>query len=295
VTTLLVLCAIDPEQPDRRCVGQSRFLGEAGLILAQRGIRLICAEPGAASGWQPVPRTWEPVDVTGVRGVYDRHHDPDRDVQRAWAKRGVPVVNAAAFSSLCDDKLAWASFARHEGLPAPRTLPATDDGWRDWPAPYHKPRTGRGGTGVSRLAPGDLPGSGIVQQALEARVAGETIRVLMQRSPTRPWFVAGAMRRVAPPGEPVSSLARGAAATPLSAADAASLTPLLEALGDRLDTRPGATHVVETGIDLVLTRSGPQVLEINARPGRSFDRIGRTDLRSEALMHPFDALLALID
>jgi len=294
LTTLLVLCAIDPDAPDRRCVGQSRFLGDAGLAKAARGIDVVCAEPGADRGWRAVPGTWRAADVRDVGAVYARHHDASRHVQRDWEARGVPVVNPTGFSDLCADKLAWYRFARRAGLPVPETVEADDPTWRGWSRPYAKPRRGRGGTGVRRLIRGDTPGPGVVQRAIEPRTRGESIRVLLQRSGARPWFQAGSLRRVAPPGEEVASLARGATAEALTPAESRSLAPLLARLSEALARRAEADRILEVGVDVIWAAERPWLLEINARPGRSFDRAERPDQRRAALLHPFEAMLDLL-
>jgi len=47
-------------------------------------------------------------------------------------------------------------------------------------------------------------------------------------------------------------------------------------------------------VDVILGHDGPRVLEWNARPGRSFDRIGRADLRAAAVTRPFDWIVGSI-
>ncbi len=293
---LLVVCAIDPDPGDplRRCTGQSRFLGEAGLWLARRGVDLICAEPGAATGYRPVPGAWEPATVEAIDAVFDRDHRRDRGAQHAWLARGVPVANPPAFHALCDDKLAFARWARGAGLPVPETVPAGDDAWRSWGAAYAKPRHGRMGAGVHRLAAGEAPRGAVVQRAVEPREAGESIRLLLQRTPGGPWTRAGAFRRVARAGADVVGLATGAEARPLRAEQRPALDGVERDSIRALAAAPDADLIVEVGIDVVLGRDGPAVLEWNARPGRSFERIGRDDLRCRAQRRPFEVLLGWV-
>jgi YheC/D like ATP-grasp len=291
---LLVLCAIDdhPLDPLRRCTGQSRFLGEAGLWLAERGVDLICAAPGADQGFRPVPGAWAPAAVDGIDAVFDRDHGPTRDIQRGWVSRGIPVGNPPAFQELCDDKLAFARWAREAGLPVPETVPADDHRWRDWDGAFHKPRRGRQGVGVRRLAPGEEPGGGVVQRGVTPDHPGESIRLLLQRTPDGDWLRAGAFCRVARDGGEVAGLSEGAEAHPLRQEQILPLAMLEPVLTAALRCAPGAERILEVGVDIVLGPDGPAVLEWNARPGRSFDRIGRDDLRRSAVQRPFQVLLA---
>ena len=290
--TLLVLCALDPQEPLRRCVGQSRFLGEAGLALAERGARLLCAEPGAATGVRPVKGGWSEEEVRGVVGVYDRHARPCGEVLEGWEDRGIPVANPPAFRELCDDKLAFATWAGGAGLPVARTVAADDPAWRSWEGAFVKPRRGWGGQGVRRMAHGPPAGDEIVQMAVEPAVPGESVRLLLQREPGRGWKSAGAFLRRAPGGGEVASLARGATAHPLDAGTERRLAPLVRKLVAALAVAPGGEGAVEVGVDLVIGRFGPWILEWNARPGRSFERIGRMDLRRSAQLRPFLWLLS---
>ncbi len=290
--TILVLCAIDPGEPLRRCTGQSAFLGEAGLGLAARGVRLLCAEPGADVGHRPLPGAWGIEAIDGVVAVYDRYrHGGSRDLQ-AWCERGVPVANPPAFRALCDDKLAFARWANGRGLPVPETVPAADPVWRGWTAAFVKPRRGWGGEGVR--PPGERPPDEgeIVQRAVIPRVPGESIRLLLQRDPDRGWIVAGGLVRLAAGEAGVASLQRGAAAHPLSGARLDGLGPLVDRLVRGLADAPEGDRIVEVGVDLVDTGEGPWILEWNARPGRSFHLAGRPDLRRDALLRPFRMLLS---
>lgn len=292
-TRLLVLCAIDPHpvEPLRRCTGQSRFLGDAGLWLAGRGIDLICAAPGASDGFRPVPGAWQPAAVDGIDAVYDRDHGPLRDVQRGWVSRDIPVANPPAFQELCDDKLAFASWGQDAGLPVPETVPVHDHRWRDWDRAFHKPRRGRQGVGVRRLGPGDEPVDGVVQRGVAPHQPGESIRLLLQRSPDGDWLRAGAFCRVAPDGGEVAGLSAGAEARTLSPDQEDALSALQPGLLAALARAPEVERVLEVGVDIVLGPDGPAILEWNARPGRSFDRIGNDDLRRAALRRPFEVML----
>jgi glutathione synthase/RimK-type ligase-like ATP-grasp enzyme len=231
--------------------------------------------------------------VRHVDAVYDRHHDPERAVQRHWELTTI-VGNSVSLSTLCDDKLAFARWARDHALPVPETVEAADPRWSTWPAAFNKPRRGARGHGVRLVDPGQPPRDGVVQRAVAPRHPGRAARVLLQRHPDRGWFVAGAMDRRAAPDVPVVSVATGADPCPLPASDLEASRPALSRLMQLLEQRPGAARSLEVGVDLVLSRDGPWIIEINARPGRSFDRIGRPDLRQRAMLHPFVTLLDLI-
>lgn len=286
---LLVLCAIDDHRPHRRCVGQSRFLGEAGLAMAQRGVDVLCAAPGASEGFRPIHRTWQPAEVTDIDGVYDRSHT-ERSHQRRWEQQGIPVGNPTSFSDLCDDKLRFHDWARSCGLPIPRTVPVTDQRWREWPLSFNKPRTGGRGRGVRLVCPQDSPTAGIVQRAVQPQVRGQSLRILLQRSAAGSWDVAGMMDRRSVDGNPVVSLSQGARALPVDVATQASLAPLITRITEALEALPDAQRLVEAGLDVILADDGPWILECNARPGRSFDRMGHPELRQAAVLRPFETI-----
>jgi glutathione synthase/RimK-type ligase-like ATP-grasp enzyme len=290
--SLLVLCDIDAAEPLRRCRGQSRFLGEVGLRLGRRGIRMICAEPASPFGYRPVPGGWREEPVEGVVAVLDRHRTPHPAVLAGWIDRGVPVANPPPFRDLCDDKLAFAGWALDQGLPVPETVGGDDPRWRDWDRPYVKPRAGWGGRGVRRHGGETVAAEEVVQRAVEPALAGESLRILLQRDGAGGWLSAGAMVRIAPAGRPVASLSRGARVRSLEPREQGALPALLEPIIIAIGRAPGGGAAVEVGVDLILAADGPWILEWNARPGRSFERIGRADLRAAAQIRPFETLLS---
>ncbi len=289
--TLLVLCAIDPDEPMRRCRGQSRFLGEVGLRLDARGIRMLCAEPADPVGHRPVRGGWIEEPVEGVVAVLDRHRVAHPAELARWGESGAEVANPPGFRALCDDKLAFARWARGRGLPVPATRPGDDPGPLVGSHAFVKPRTGWGGSDVRQHAGGPLGAHEIVQQSVKPVRAGEAIRLLLQRDVAERWIVAGALARLAPSGQPVASLARGARAAPLEVSRLESLAPLVGKLAEALEDAPGGDRAIEVGVDLILAQDRAWILEWNARPGRSFDRVGREDQRAEAQMRPFALLL----
>ncbi len=292
---LLVTCAVDRGEPMRRCTGQSRFLGEAGLALATRGVEIVCAEPGDEIGFRPVPGAWEPADAQDIDAVYDRSHPVDRGPQRAFEERGIPVVNATKFADICDDKLAFAASVGAQGVPVPETVHAVDPTWREWDLAYAKPRRGSQGRGVRVVGPDEPLDGGVVQRGVRPVIPGQSLRVLLQRAPDGRWTVAGIMDRRGGDDADVVSLTHGAAARPAGPDTERALAPLIEATTAVLDARPDAIRVAEVGVDVVVGPDGPVVLEWNARPGRSFDRMGRPDLRAAAVLRPFEWLLGLVE
>ncbi len=294
MTRLLVLCAVAPSRAMRRCTGQSRFLGEAGLGLARQGVEVVCAAPGEAEGYRPVPGAWEQATVEDIDAVYDRSHLRPRRSQRDWQDRRVPVFNPTSFSDLCDDKLAFARFARDRGLPVPRTVPSADPTWHGWERAFAKPRHGSRGQGVRAVVPGEALHGGVVQEGVESVVPGQSIRILMQRDAGGGWISAGMMDRRSADASAVVSLSTGAVAQPVDPGTARALGPLVDSTADTLDNLEDAERIVEVGVDLVVDRDGPWVIEWNARPGRSFDRMGRPDLREAAVSRPFGWMLDLL-
>lgn len=288
---ILVLCAVDPAEAMQRCVGQSRFLGEAGLGLTGQGVEVVCAAPGEAEGYRPVPGAWEPTAVADIDAVYDRSHVRPRRAQRQWEGLGVPVFNPSSFSDLCDDKLTFARFAHERGLPVPRTVAAADPAWRRWERAFAKPRYGDRARGVRPVLPHEALSGGIVQEGHEPVEPGQSIRILMQRDAGGGWIAAGMLDRRAEDAAAVVSLSRGAVARPVDPDVATGLRPLIAATAEILDALPDAPRIVEVGVDVVVDRRGPWVLEWNARPGRSFDRMGRPDLRTAAVNRPFARML----
>ena len=121
---------------------------------------------------------------------------------------------------------------------------------------------------------------------------GQALRLLLQRDDAGHWRMAGIMDRRAPPGSVVASLSSGATVRPVDSQVARALEPLSAEMIRVLDGWPDSDRILEVGADVVLGRRGPALIEWNARPGRSFDRMGRSDLRSAAVMRPFERIVA---
>ncbi len=229
--------------------------------------------------------------MEGVVAVFDRHPTLHADVLDGWIEQGVAVANPPSFRSLCDDKLAFARWAREQGLRVPETVTGGDARWRDWDRPFVKPLAGWGGRDVRRHEGEAVSAGQIVQRAVESARPGESLRILLQRDGVQGWLTAGSMVRVAPPGGAVASLARGARVRPAGPREHTVLPALLEPIIAALGRAPGGGDAVEVGVDLILAADGPWILEWNARPGRSFERIGRADLRAAAQIRPLETLL----
>lgn len=183
---------------------------------------------------------------------------------------GVPVLNAAVGIARSRDKLRCLQLLASSGLPIPRTVMARDrsnvprllDEVGGLPAVVKLLR-GTQGVGVmlaSTLAElqgildtfWDL-GQEIVLQEFVAESRGRDIRALVVGG-----RVVGAMRRKARRGEFRSNLHRGGRGKPVT------LSPQF------VEAALQATRVVGlevAGVDLLETRRGPTVMEVNSSPG----------------------------
>jgi ribosomal protein S6--L-glutamate ligase len=183
---------------------------------------------------------------------------------------GVPVLNAAVGIARSRDKLRCLQLLASSGLPIPRTVMARDrsnvprllDEVGGLPAVVKLLR-GTQGVGVmlaSTLAElqgildtfWDL-GQEIVLQEFVAESRGRDIRALVVGG-----RVVGAMRRKARRGEFRSNLHRGGRGKPVT------LAP------EFMEAAVQATRVVGlevAGVDVLETRRGPTVMEVNSSPG----------------------------
>jgi ribosomal protein S6--L-glutamate ligase len=183
---------------------------------------------------------------------------------------GVPVLNAAVGIARSRDKLRCLQLLASSGLPIPRTVMARDrsnvprllDEVGGLPAVVKLLR-GTQGVGVmlaSTLAElqgildtfWDL-GQEIVLQEFVAESRGRDIRALVVGG-----RVVGAMRRKARRGEFRSNLHRGGRGKPVT------LPP------EFMEAAVQATRVVGlevAGVDVLETRRGPTVMEVNSSPG----------------------------
>ena len=116
------------------------------------------------------------------------------------------------------------------------------------------------------------PDPTILQAAIEPPHgwASQTVRVLIQRTPKKDWFIGTPVVRRST-SDPVANASRGAEV----AAGPDVLTPTIlhrideevHSICEALDTTEEANHMVEAGIDLVLDKEfEPWLIEINSRP-----------------------------
>ncbi len=97
------------------------------------------------------------------------------------------------------------------------------------------------------------------------------IRVMVQRTPLRPWTVTGMVGRVAPPRKIVTNGSQGGTIYPVSALipNGAGLRRRMSRIGLLAARRLHAAYpgLVEIGLDIAIDRRGkPWVLEANTRP-----------------------------
>jgi len=273
--------------PDKRPIGR------AAAQLLEQGIDVVfgdTATRGCLSGFRVRENRWIEANEIPVVGVHDRYPSQIRAAQFKDIRTGlsgVPIGNSLDFTMLCRDKLASQSAFVAQGIRMPSVeadptrFQATIE---QWGSAFLKPRYGALGIGVRRVAPGDAlpthtvgvvdtrPDPTILQAAIAPPRgwASQTVRVLIQRTPSQGWFIGTPVVRRSTT-DPVANAARGAEV----AAGPDVLSPrVLNRIGDEvhaicsaLDTLKEAKHMVEAGIDLVLDRDlEPWLIEINSRP-----------------------------
>lgn len=193
------------------------------------------------------------------------------------------LIQSAASVELASDKMRSLLRMREQGLRVPSTrffFPWTrlaPEDLNDGPRFWIKSRTGSQGIGVSwaespeqALAQADLirmhQGSGLIQNHVE----GEEVRVIVLDD-----AVLGAMKREPLSGNPRGNLAQGALARPLTASS------------EIIDLAVRATRSLglrTAGVDLILSREGPVVLEANPSPGLTgISEITGRDLSTQLL------------
>jgi tetrahydromethanopterin:alpha-L-glutamate ligase len=194
----------------------------------------------------------------------------DADVQfeiyRALEGTGALVVNRIDALLAAQDKLRTSWLLRRAGVPTPRAAVAQSP--RDAASilaglgeAVMKPIAGSLGDGLERVAP-DRAGRRRVLERLEAEGAvylpawvpnaGRDARLFVVGH-----GVAGAMERIAPPGEWRTNVGRGARVRPLCATESLALVAIEAARALGLDW---------AGVDVVVGPEGPTVLEVNGNP-----------------------------
>jgi tetrahydromethanopterin:alpha-L-glutamate ligase len=202
-----------------------------------------------------------------ARGL-GRGGDPDVqfEIYRALEGTGALVVNRIDALLAAQDKLRTSWMLRRAGIPTPRAAAAQTG--RDAVAALTrlgeavaKPIAGSLGEGLDRVRP-DRAGRRKVLQRVEQEGAiylqewvpssGRDIRVFVVGA-----RAAGAMERIAPPGEWRTNVERGAKVRPIRAEPPLARTAIMAARTLGLDW---------AGVDIVLGPEGPTVLEVNGNP-----------------------------
>jgi ribosomal protein S6--L-glutamate ligase len=235
----------------------------------------------------PPMRARELDAVVLARGLSPKS-DPEAQfsLYRALELMGLPVINRIEALLDAQDKFRTSLLLQQSGVPTPPAALALNPdqarrmvrrlGWV-----VLKPPFGSLGEGVELLAPGE---EGEQRAAERAEADGAVYLQQYLPNPGRDLrvFVVGgravaAVERVASPGEFRTNVARGG--TPIPAV----LTP---ALCEAAESAARALGLDYTGVDLIPTGKGPQVIEVNGNP--SFDMFwnaARLDMAAEIAAH----------
>lgn len=183
---------------------------------------------------------------------------------------GAVCLNSAEAVALARDKPAVMQVFGRLQLPMPPSVPGTalrdDSSLAQLPFPFPmliKEDASAGGWGIHRvedaaaalavMARLNSAGAGFTLQAFIAEAAGRDLRVFVCGG-----RVLAAMCRTAPPGEFRANVRLGARAEAIIPDDAESALAL---------AATAALGLTVAGVDLLRTRAGPLLLEVNAAPG----------------------------
>lgn len=250
--------------------------GRAALALAP-AIDVVVSDRaagGAVSGHAVRDGRWVPVTDLPVDAAWNRfplHDRPDAWSALVAGLDGVRIGNPEAVLAHCLDKLACQRSL--EGTA--RQPEVVDAGFEaalsSWGAGFLKPRYGAFGRGVRRVVPGDpLPTSGawILQRAIAPPdgFAGISVRVLVQRDPTRGWIAMSGAARTSRT-DPVVNHARGARVVPAADLLPASSCDALAEASVRIADHLCEGDTVELGADFVIDpEQCPWLVEVNGKP-----------------------------
>ncbi len=282
-------------------------IGRAALQLGSTGTP-VCFSADGEVFHRAVPEGWEAIDPGRVAAIHDRFPSQTRPeaYRRALARMGDPPVgNPESITLLCRDKVdsqRWLQ-GRLE-MPAIETDPAHfADRLRDWGSGFLKPRYGAMGRGISQVVPGqELPARGpgavpgveeplFLQRAVEPPDTGAiAVRALIQRRPDSSWIPLPPVARIAPEGEPIANVSRGAKARPatghLSEACLSSIARQTREVAAALAELPEGELAVEAGVDFAIDARGlPVLLEVNSRPRGRLEVLAATGERAWHALH----------
>lgn len=230
--------------------GHPLLSAAAGLMRAAgHGVELL--DPGAADG-----ACGAPADVYLLKA----HTPRGLDLARRLERRGAPVVNSAAATTLCQDRTLMAELAVRAGLPFAGTR--TFDALAGWAAAVtvDSPWSSRAGTAAARTS---WPGSTQTRSCGSWRTAGPTSRWWCRTSPrtTAGTTNCGRSATRSSPRCAVRTLPGGRGPTlPL---------PRLPAGWADLTRQVGEVFSLDVyGVDIIATADGaPLIVDINAFPG----------------------------
>jgi glutathione synthase/RimK-type ligase-like ATP-grasp enzyme len=274
-------------------------IGRAALALARDGITVgftadgrefLVARPG---GWRPLP-------AAPVRAAQDRF--PSQTWPQAYRRAldalgRPPLGNPESLTVLCRDKLATQDWLQ-DRIPMPAVEGSSsrfEATLQAWGEAYLKPRFGAMGRGIRRVVPGDeLPRwiEGAVRGVLEPTFlqravttpgsGAVAVRQLIQRLPEGGWLQLPGVARVAPPGEPVANVSRGALARPadpmLDAGCLAEIKVQTALVARALADHEDGDWALEAGVDFAVDADGhPHLLEVNSRPQGRLEALAISD------------------
>jgi tetrahydromethanopterin:alpha-L-glutamate ligase len=187
---------------------------------------------------------------------------------QALIEKGIPVINSPRAIARAANKFATSRALQEAGVPSPRTAVTTSlvEAQRilhDLGRAVSKPLFGYKGRDIVLLQDGEGADLVRLQSILEAKGLVYLQEFISSDSPRdiRAFVldgrVLGAIYRVAPPGQWISNLARGGRAM------ACPLTHELEELAAKAALAVGAVYC---GVDLLETRDGLKVIEVNGTP-----------------------------
>lgn len=192
------------------------------------------------------------------------------DVLGALVQKGVPVINPPDAIARAANKFATSRALLDSGVTTPRTIATTsleeaEEALHSFGKAVSKPLFGYKGKDILLLKSGNSPDLARLRSIVEARglvYLQEFVETAADSPRDIRAFVVdgktlGAIFRVAPPGEWISNLARG------GRAEACPLTDELEDLAAKAARAVGAIYC---GVDLLETRQGLTVIEVNGTP-----------------------------
>ena len=204
------------------------------------------------------------------------------EVLQYLGQKGIPVINPPEAIARAANKFATSRALHDRGVPTPKTIVTTspeeaEEALRNFGEAVSKPLFGYKGKDILLLKSGDpldlarlrsiVQDQGMVylQEFVATATASDSARDI--RAFVVDGKTLGAIFRIAPPGQWISNLARGGRAL------ACPLTSELEDLAEKAARAIGATYC---GVDLLETRHGLSVIEVNGTPSGKgiFDALG---------------------